>query len=378
MRFRAWVVVVAVGCLVALAAVVGEPGGRDFDDCSAVVLINRGQAIYGGNYDMLGDDDGMLYIHKRGVVKTGTSASKTGVVARWTSRYASVAFSLVGLQHAWAGMNERGLAFSTMRLEATGNQPPDERPSVDWMWPQYILDTCETVEDVIASDASVRNWTVDHFLFTDRTGGVAIIEFLDGEMVAHSGGELCTTALTNTTYSYACEIWESMRSGGDYSGLDNSLLRFCNIADRVSAFEGGTTAEAVDFAFETLSESYPPHLRRHTRWSIVFDTLNLRAYYRTFLEPEIRWVDLAAFDPRCGRPVMMLGINEVVSGDATRAFWEYDPERNLEFREAYYERWGIDYDPAQTRELMEYVESFPCVRMRRAGERKVVAGRERR
>jgi penicillin V acylase-like amidase (Ntn superfamily) len=373
MRFRLFSGVGVTWWLLAVGfAAVGETPEPFDDDCSSVALSNRGQAILGGNLDWIEDVDGMLYILKRGVVKTGLSAGTTGVTAHWTAKYASLAFSLVGYQHAWAGMNERGLVFSTMGLQSTGNPPPDERPPLTMMWPQYILDTCETVEDVIASDTLVRIWTVDHFLFADRFGGVAVIEFLGGEMVAYTGPDLCTAALTNSTYSYACSIWESSRSIGDYSGHDNSIVRFCRAADRLAEFREGSTAHAVHYTFETLREMYPPGLRWHTRWSIVFDTHNLRAYFKTQRKPEVRWVDLDAFDLRCGGPVMMLGINEVESGDVTGSFSEYDPERNREFREAYYDQWDLAYNPGETAQLLQYLESFPCTQARRAGGRRVV------
>jgi len=81
-------------------------------------------------------------------------------------------------------------------------------------------------------------------------------------------------------------------------------------------------------------------------------------------------VDLEVFDLRCGRPLMMLGIDEVTSGDATAAFSEYDSDRNREFREAFYEHWDIEYDPAWMQQLLEEVESFPYVKTRRAGTRR--------
>jgi len=363
-----------VACwLIAIGAAAGEAPERFTGDCSSVALNNRGQAILGGNLDWIEEVDGMLFVLKRGVAKTGLRAGTTGEVARWTSKYASLAFSLVGVQHAWAGMNERGLAFSTMGLQSTDNPLPDERPPLTMMWPQYMLDTCETVEEVIASDELVRIWTVDHFLFADRFGGVAVIEFLDGEMVTHSGPELCANALTNTTYSYACSIWESMRSSGDYSRYDNSIERFCRAADLLEEFEGGSTAQAVLYAFETLREMYTPQIRWHTQWSIVFDTVNLRAYFKTRREPEVRWVDLEAFDLRCGAPVMMLGINDVESGNVTEAFTEYDSERNREFRQAYYEQWDLVWNPAAESQLLRHIESFPCTGFRRAGTRRVSA-----
>jgi penicillin V acylase-like amidase (Ntn superfamily) len=364
--------VLAVGILV--AGLGGQAEVTDFvDDCSSLVLDNLGQPVFATNFDMNVNDPGMVFIHKRGIVKTGLNPSTTGVHAQWTAKYASVVFSLLGSQHAWAGMNERGLTFSTMRLDETQNPQPDHRPPLDWMWPQYLLDTCETVEDVIATDLEVRNYTVDHHLVADRYGGVAVIEFLDGRMVSHTGRDLCVAALTNSAYSESCSMWEFMQARNDYTSYGNSLERFCLAADRVEDFTGTSTSGAVTYAFETLQAIYRPQYRGYTRWSIVFDIQNLRTYFRTQSNPEIRWVDLEAFDLRCGRPAMMLHINEQLSGDISNAFAPYDPERNREFREDYYRRWGIAYDPGWLQRELEYIDAYPCIQTRRSPARRAVS-----
>ena len=86
--------------LLAVGVAADDPTEPFTDDCSSIALNNRGQAILGGNLDWIEDVDGMLYILKRGEVKTGLSAGTTGEVARWTAKYASLAFSLAGYQHA--------------------------------------------------------------------------------------------------------------------------------------------------------------------------------------------------------------------------------------------------------------------------------------
>jgi choloylglycine hydrolase len=361
-------------CLLAAGAAIATEKSDAPDDCSSFVLDNRGRHIFATNLDQIVNEPGMVFIHKRGVVKTGLNPSTTGAYAEWTAKYASVAFSLVGFQHAWAGMNERGLTFSTMRLEETRNPQPDHRPPLDWMWPQYLLDTCETVEDVIATDLQVRNYTVDHHLVADRHGGVAVIEFLDGRMVAHTGSELCVAALTNSVYDESCSMWQFMQSARDYTGYGNSLERFCLAADQVEEFQGTSTANAITFAFDTLRAIYRQQYRGYTRWSIVFDIHNLRAYFKTQSKPEIRWVDLEGFDLRCGRPAMMLDINEGLSGDISDAFTPYDADRNREFREAYYRRWAIPYDPQQMQRLLDYVDAYPCVQTRRSPGRRAIPG----
>ena len=342
--------------------------------CSSIAFANRGQYILGGNYDL--PDPGMVFILKRGLVKTGFNPSTTGVYAEWTAKYASVVFSLLGYQHAWAGMNEAGLAFSTMRLELTVNPEPDHRPPLDWLWPQYLLDTCETVEEIALIEPQVRIFTVDHFLVADRFGSVAVIEFLDGRMVVHTGDELCAKVLTNSIYTRSCDFWESMQPDGDYLSGGISLDRFCLGADLVSSFPGATTDGSIVFAFDALREMYRGRWRAQTNWSIVFDVTNLRAYFRTMRNQEIRWVDLEEFDLRCGRPAMMLDIDADLSGDVTDDFTGFDSQRNRKLMEDLYDRYNISYDPSSVSWVLNHVESYQCIQTRRPlGRRLTPSGR---
>jgi choloylglycine hydrolase len=344
---------------VAVVAVAATPRSLD-GACSSLVLHSDGQVVFGCNYDRITNDPGIVFIHKRGLAKTGLGPSTTGVYAQWRARYASVVFSLVGYQQAWAGMNERGLTFSTMALSETANPAPDQRPPLDWLWPQYLLDTCETVDDVIATDALVRTYTVDHYLVADRHGGVAVIEFLDGRMVVHTGPQLCAPVLTNSVYSTSCRLWESLRPTGNYPAGNSSIERFCLAADRVADFSGTTTEAAVSYAFDTLRGIYTGGSHTYTRWSIVFDIANLRAYFKTQTNAQIRWVDLHAFDLRCQRPALMLDMNAGLWDDVSGEFTEYDSDVNRAFMEGYFQRWGIPYTSAELSALLQHLEGYTC------------------
>ena len=165
--------------------VIGWCSGPSFSQtCSSFVLENGGYAVFGTNYDNT-IRPGLLFVNKRGVAKHSYSADTGDEPFWWKSRYASVTFNVGGYQHAWAGMNERGLVLSTMGLREAEPPAPDERPSLDWgpLWMQYILDTCATVDEAIAADEQVRNITVDHYLVSDRSGASAVIEYADGGKV---------------------------------------------------------------------------------------------------------------------------------------------------------------------------------------------------
>ena len=163
--------------------------------CSALSLMAGGTTIFGANLDYRYFCRGQAFINPRGLRKTGMLAGTTGARAEWSSTYASVTFNFVGYQIAWAGMNEAGLVMSTMSLYQTELPPADPRPVLDsGNWMQYLLDTCATVDEVLAKDEVVRVLTVDHYLVADRSGASATVEFLDGKLVAHTGEDLPSQA----------------------------------------------------------------------------------------------------------------------------------------------------------------------------------------
>ena len=355
----------------------GQPmiGSHDGGEhCSAIVLDNSGYGVFGANYDQTRTDEGLIFVNKRGVVKSSLNTSTTRRRAHWTSRYASVTFNLVGYQLAWAGMNERGLSMSTMSLDETRYQQPDTRPPLDsGEWMQYVLDTCETIDDVLATDAVVRIYTVDHYLISDRFGNAVVIEFLDGRMVAHNGPELPVSALTNSKYIDSCQTWESRRDYEDYASLGGSLHRFCLAADRVDGFRQTSDAKAIAYAFDTLHEVRGQRFWvSPSQWSIVFDSKNLRAYYRTLRNSNIRWVDLADFDLRCGAPAQMLAIHDGLSGDISGNFFDFDFNLNYDHFENFLTDWGIGHTHQSVMATLNHFEEFSCVQSRRAPSRRVV------
>ena len=347
---------------------------RGGEHCTAIVLDNYGHTVFGGNFDHTRTDEGLVFINKRGVVKSSVNTGTTGRRARWTTRYASISFNLVGYQYAWGGMNERGLSLTTMSLNETRQPHADARPPLDsGEWVQYILDTCATVEEVIATDSQVRIITVDHYLIGDRFGNAAVIEFLNGRMVAHAAPNLPVAALTNNVYEESCTTWERLRRHGNYAGQNSSAHRFCLAADRVDGFRPPSDAKAVAYAFDTLDEvrgrrfSISP-----TNWSLVFDTKNLRAYYRTNRNYDIRWVDLEDFDLRCGAPVKMIDVHDGGPGNVADEFFDFDFDVNQNHFERFLDVWGVNLSHQSVMWILNHFSGFPCVQNRRSSPRRVM------
>jgi choloylglycine hydrolase len=221
------------------------------------------------------------------------------------------------------------------------------------------LDTCATVEEVMASSARVRIAdAVDHYLICDRTGDCAAVEFLEGKTVFHTGDAMPVKTLTNHAYQKAVSAWQAGRLS------DNSRERFGIAADRVTDFEARDAASAMETAFDTLEQASGQATGgTPTQWSIVFDTENLRVHWRTSRNPQVRSVDFARLDFACGTPVAMLDVHALLSGDVSDKLGRYTFEANLQHTLNFLEKWaGIDLSPFEVEVLERGLASFPCER----------------
>ncbi|HEX7401072.1 MAG TPA: linear amide C-N hydrolase, partial [candidate division Zixibacteria bacterium] len=228
-------------------------------------------------------------------------------------------------------------------------------------WMQYMLDNCSSVKEVIAADPQVRIFeTVDHYLVADGTGDCAVIEFLDGRMVVHTGRELPAAVLTNSTYSESIDFLKRGTAGlkmkDGIQTITSSLRRFQIAADRVKAFESAGAKHAVKYAFDTLDKVGGDA----TLWSIVFDTQDLRVYFRTQSHRPIRFLSLNDFDLSCQTPDMMMDIHEKLEGNIAESMQVYSSDKNFEFLKKAIVRWSIQMSDKQLQMIRTILDSYEC------------------
>ncbi|MBN1424514.1 hypothetical protein JXA88_08160 [Candidatus Fermentibacteria bacterium] len=323
--------------------------------CSSLAFPNEDFLVFGANYDNL-LIPGQLFINRRGVHKTGWEAGTTGKVASWVSRYGSVTISSTGYQLPWGGMNQAGLVFSTMYVPGTAPPAPDERPPLmGVIWWQYMLDMCATIEEVRAASADIRlGDTVDHYLLCDRTGAAGVVECIDGHLVIRMGRDLPVRALVNAPYQELMVRWTERAPGpaDPYS----SGNRFSRLADGMATFRGGSTEEAVGYAFELLAGV----ANAYTRWSFVCDTRDLVFYLKSFQNPSLRFVDLKEIDFGCGRPTAMLDAHADLEGDITAAFHDYSHEEAAAHMVTAVAEARPDVPEEMIRQILALLESFTC------------------
>ena len=332
--------------------------------CSSINLVNHGYSVFGKNLDNSYTTEGLILINKRGVERTGRYVSTTGARARWVSRYASVNFSFVHVGYVWTGMNEKGLVISMMGIPEIVGPPPDARPPLqDGLWIQYMLDTCETVEEVLEAARDVRILTVDHYHIADRFGTSIAFECLGGEEIFYTAENFPVSVLTNSTYNDSIRDWNRYLQYG-FPPPNGSLERFRIAAERVGSFSSTDAESAVDYAFETLHDirseaiyGYP----NSTQWSFVFDTKRRRVYFKTHSHPGVKYFDLRDFNVSCREPVQMLDVQTPLSGNVYPFFQDLTFEAACDhyrhFKESFQ---GQNPSQSEIENEILYYMGFPC------------------
>jgi choloylglycine hydrolase len=267
----------------------------------------------------------------------------------WVSEYASVTLNGGGAEFPEGGMNEVGLVFEEMTLSATRYPVSEDRATFFMqVWIQYVLDTCATVAEVVASarNVSIDGWSW-HFMAIDATGASAVIEFIDGEPVIRTGDSLPFPLLCNTAYSQELEnLSEYEGFGGTKKVPDRASwtpdmgdTRFSEGVVLLKGYDPAGTLSPVDYAFSMADSMTSP---KSSLVQKVYDLKQRRMYFRTRLARDVRWVDLNSFDLGCDSPRMVLSAHEDLDGGVNAAFKPYTDETGRAVLAKFFETFAED------------------------------------
>ena len=308
--------------------------------CTSFCIKDDATLVFGKNYDWH-IDTGLIIVNKRNVTKKALLLDNSDKPAEWTSKYGSVTFNQYGREIPNAGINEKGLILEVMMLPGTVYPDRDTRPAV-MAWVQYQLDNCSTIEDIIATDKTVRTATMSpmplHYLACDRKGNVAIFEFLKGKFIYYKGADLPINALTNDTYENSLNYLKQHTGfGGDKKiplGSTGSLDRFVCATDRIKNYNRPADGSPIKYAFETLDS-----VKQSTQWMIVYDLKKMEIHFKTASYPQIRTIRVSNcdFDPKT--PVQVISINTSHKGLLNPYLHHYETDLN---------RWMIYYTVKHT------------------------------
>lgn len=297
--------------------------------CSSFCLKDEKTLLFGNNLDFWTGTARVL-INKRGVSKVAL-IPPGDIPAKWSSKYGSITFNQVGQEFPYQGMNEAGLVVAQMAFEGTKYITPDVRSAIsELQWIQYQLDTAESVEQVIASDKNIRicqNGSPLHYLICDRSGNIAVIEYLNGKFTVKTGANLPYPVLTNNAYLNAAAFttaYKKMNCLKDIPKTVGMSERFGRAAAMLINYKKQNPA--VDYAFDILKEVSQPE----TKYSIVFDVINAKIYFHTKDNQNIRILNMKDFDYSCKTPVLGVDIeNKISKGKDDFQIYTIDMNRSL-------------------------------------------------
>jgi choloylglycine hydrolase len=280
------------------------------------------------NYDF-GTGDALLLTNPRGLGKEG---QVTRNPAHWTARYGSLTLNQFGRELPLEGMNEAGLVVATLWLDDTDLPADTTRPGLSSLqWVQYILDQAGTVPEALALDSTVTiaagAGSTVHFFLADGKGGCAVVEYLGGRSVHHTGDGMRARVITNDTYENSTGYLGRLKPFGGAEDVPtdmSSLARFARATRYQQRFATEADRSLVDYGFASLASVSSGMA---TQWSVVYDLGARRVCLRTQRNQQIRTVELASldFDPR--HPARMLPINEG-DGELKASFVPYTTQAN--------------------------------------------------
>lgn len=307
------------------------------DACSTFSYLSNGGTIVGKSYDWhVGH--GMAIVNKRNVQKKAVIAttSDEGAIVEWVSKYGSLTFNQHGREFPISGVNEEGLVIEVLWGTAEHPKGPDVRPAINEVqWVQYNLDSHATVAEVIAQADKIRiipAYADIHYFVCDATGACATLEYIGGELVAHTGEALPAKAFTNSTYDESIEFALQHEGFGGAEAVPQdtgSLSRFVRVALRSKLYRDDK--DPIDYAFKSLEgvvQSAGSPLFS-SKWNLVYEVKEKRAYFRTQKRKLVKFIDMHDFDFSCSEPVKVLDMNWTLKkGNVTEKFKNYSKALN--------------------------------------------------
>lgn len=307
------------------------------NSCTGFFLALEDQPVLGTNFDWH-FGSGMVVINKRNVFKQGMPVSADDPVdpPTWISRYGSVTFNQYGRETPMGGMNEAGLVVHQMMLRQSVFPTPDRRkPVKNLQWIQFQLDNFASVEEVVHTNQSIRIQEEEvpglHYLVADSSGDCASMEWINGKLVLHRGETMPYKVLANNTYIDSLRYLKRHNGFGGTLEFEQSptmsLDRFATAVKMVTTYPGRTTMPLTEYAFDILRNV----ANETTRWQIVYDMKQLRVYFKTASNNQVRVIDMSQFDLSCKSPVKILDLDNMLSGDVSDRFVDYTWQANRKY-----------------------------------------------
>lgn len=346
-----------------IAAIICSPISNSSNACTGITLRSKdGAVVFGrtlewGSFDL---NSRLVVVPQGYEYKSELPEGKHGLT--WKTKYGAVGLDAVGKDLILDGMNEKGLSVNLFYHPGYAEYPAfDPSKSATTMgsldFPQYLLTTCSSIEEIRAALAKVHIVGVVepsigiespiHVIATEPSGKAIVIEFTGDNVKIHEAplGVLTnapnydwhTTNLRNYVNLSAVAIpskkledlnFAPLGGGSGMIGLPGDFTppsRFIRaVAFSKSARPTPTGTETMYELFRILdnynvplgaaegeaSKSAIEGMRSATLWTTAYDTKNLVMQYHTQHNRRVRQVDLKKIDFAQGGDLQRLPLDQ--------------------------------------------------------------------
>lgn len=331
--------------------------------CVTFVLKSDNKIVFGWNYEF-DAGSGYLITNKRDLLKT-SFVPEGETTLTWISKYGSITFNQWGKEFPSGGINEKGLVVVQTMFINTKYPDKDIRPAIsELQWIQYQLDNYSTVQEVIDSDKSLRisnNSIPLHYMICDKSGNVAIIEFINGKMICYKDNQLLFPVLGNDSYDESLtELKKYKGFGGSIEVPQNSTGprsgNFIIASDFLKNYSYKTNI--INYSFKALSQSSEA---KRTQWSVVFDISNSNIYFKSLDNKNIKKLSTDSFDYTCNSTLQILDL----SSDNSNDFISYNHEIDIDYINRAYNNPSISWikevvSKDSNNEKLKYIRTIKC------------------
>jgi choloylglycine hydrolase len=317
--------------------------------CTSFLLVAKdGSKVYGRTMEFGVDMKARVTLLPRGLAMAGSLANgEQG--KRWTARYAALGMNGFGLPILIDGFNEKGLAggmlfFPGYAKFVPASDAPKAKALASWEFLAWVLTSYASVAEVKRAVAAGEVVIVDtvqsdlgmapplHYTLHDTSGASVVIEPVDGKLVVT---ENPYTVLTNSPEiawhqanlrNYATitpdfpkpvkvmgQTLIPFSTGAGMRGLPGdqsspgryvqAVALVATLRQPLSAGESVRAAEHILNHFDIVDGSNGEYSGVNaqskfeiTYWSAISDMSNLRFYYKTYDNQDLRYFDLKDFD----------------------------------------------------------------------------------
>ena len=301
--------------------------------CSTFLLRQPQRFLIGHNLDAPYRVPGVIVCNPRSIQKASISFFELVSAQKppapplsWTSTFGSVTFNPMGCEFPDGGINEVGLYVQEMTLPGTRFPNDPQRPRMFMaQWIQYLLDTCQSVANVLAIiDRVVLDGWEWHFFVADQAGHYAAIDFFEGQPHSYTDAAMPLPILCNACYRNEIAKLSVYAGFGGQRPIQTNDIRFDRFVHAADLLHRVSLPASITDAFGILAQLD----RGATQWSQVIDMHTRRVHFRTAQAHQIKYLEIDKLDFSRATPVNVLDINRENPGDVTTLFRGYSAKEN--------------------------------------------------